>query len=440
MDDSQQSPRPDSPAPEAAPEAARSMAHSSAHSSAHFPVVGIGASAGGLPALMKLLENMPPAPGIALVVVLHLSPDHPSAADRLLQRATPMPVVQVSRRMRLRANQVYVISPGRSLTMEADYLVAGEQPCALGIPMTINIFLRTLAEAHGRQAIGVILSGMGTDGVAGLACIKEHGGLTIAQLPGDAEEGSMPQAAIDSGMVDFVLPAAQVPGKLIECRDALAAGEAAAPVGPRTEETLDDILALVCARTGHDFRHYKPASILRRVECRLRRRDMPDLASYCSLLHQDAHEAEALLQDLLIGATDFFRDRDALEAVARTVLPRIVHDTKPGEPLRAWVAGCSTGAAAYSLGMLLADHVGSVAGAPEMQIFATDADERAIAVARIGRYPDAIAADVPADRLARYFVLEDEHFTVRKRLRDRILFARHDLLRDPAFSKLDLIS
>jgi two-component system CheB/CheR fusion protein len=424
MDDSQQSQLPDVPATEAA----------------RFPVVGIGASAGGLPALMRLLESMPPAPGMALVIVLHLSADHPSAADRLLQRATAMPVVQVSQRMRLRPNQVYIISPGRSLTMEADYLVADEQPCALGIPMTINIFLRTLAEVHGRQAVGVILSGMGTDGVAGLACIKEHGGVTIAQLPGDAEEGSMPQAAIDSGMVDFVLPAAQVPGKLMECRDALTTDGAYSRTGVRTEEALDGILSLVCARTGHDFRHYKPASILRRIERRLRQRGMPDLASYYRLLHQDAQEAEALLQDLLIGVTNFFRDRDAFNAVAQTVLPRIIHDKKPGEPLRAWVTACSTGEEAYSLGMLLADHVASVGGAPEMQLFATDVDDRAIAVARIGRYPDAIAADVPADRLARYFMLEDDHFRVRKVLRDRILFAPHDLLHDPAFSRLDMIS
>jgi two-component system CheB/CheR fusion protein len=424
MDDSQQPHLSDVPAPGAA----------------RFPVVGIGASAGGLPALMKLLESMPPAPGMALVIVLHLSADHPSAADRLLQRATAMPVVQVTQRMRLRPNQVYVISPGRSLTMEADYLVADEQPCALGIPMTINIFLRTLAEVHGRQAIGVILSGMGSDGVAGLACIKEHGGVTIAQFPGDAEEGSMPQAAIDSGMIDFVLPAAQVPGKLIECRDALAAGDASVPTVTRTEEALDGILHLVHARTGHDFRHYKPASILRRIERRLRQRSMPDLPSYYRLLHQDVQEAESLLQDLLIGVTNFFRDRDAFNAVAQTVLPRIVHDKKPGEPLRAWVTACSTGEEAYSLGMLLADHVASVGGAPEMQLFATDVDDRAIAVARIGRYPDAIAADVPADRLARYFMLEDDHFRVRKVLRDRILFAPHDLLHDPAFSRLDMIS
>jgi two-component system CheB/CheR fusion protein len=436
MDELQQAEPPDLPANEAAP----------------FQVVGIGASAGGLPALMALLENMPAAPGMALVIVLHLAPDHPSAADKLLQRATAMPVVQVSQRMSLRPNQVYVISPGRSLRIQDKQLIVDEQECALGIPITINIFLRTLAEAHGPQAIGVILSGMGSDGVAGLASIKEHGGVTIAQLPGEAEESSMPQAAIDSGMVDFVLPAAQVPAKLIEMRDAMglirrrrmqgnaAAGLPPFDMGARPQQVLDSILALLCARSGHDFRHYKQPTILRRVECRMQVRGVPDLPAYHQLLQDDLHEAQALLHELLIGVTTFFRDRDAFKVLEQTILPRIFHDRPAGTPLRAWVTACSTGEEAYSLGMLLAEHAESIGGAPAMQIFATDVDERAIAVARAGRYPDAIAADVPAARLARYFMLEDDHFRVRRLLRDRILFAPHDLLHDPAFSNLDLIT
>jgi two-component system CheB/CheR fusion protein len=427
---------PDSPAREAAP----------------FPVVGIGATAGGLPALGRLLKNMPPAPGMALVVVLHLPPDDPAAAERLLQGATAVPVVQASHRMRLMPDHVYLVPSGRSLKMEDGQLLVGEPPAVPGIPMTINIFFRTLAEAHGEQAIGVVLSGAGSSCVAGLASIKEHGGVTIAQLPGEAEESALPQAAVDAGMVDFVLPAAQVPAKLLEMRDVMAMIRRHTMQGKRPPDrpsvdvaaahadVLDDILSLLRARTGHDFRHHRLPTVVRRLERRLQVRGVPDLPAYYRLLEGDLHEAQSLLHDLLIGVTNFFRDRDAFSVLEQAILPRIFHDREPGGPLRAWVTACSTGEEAYSLGMLLAEHVEHIAGAPAMQIFATDLDDRAIAVARAGRYPDAIAADVPAARLARYFTLEDDHFTVRRLLRDRILFARHDLLHDPAFSHLDLIT
>ena len=428
----------------------RAESSDTAPDAAPFPVVGIGASAGGLPALIRLLEHMPPAPGMALVAVLHFAPDAPSAADRLLQRATRMPVRQVRERVRLEPDHVYVMSPGRSLTIEGGHLIADAPQPAPGLPVTINNFLRTLAEAHREWAIGVLLSGMGSDGVAGLASIKEHGGVVIAQLPGDAEESSMPQAAIDSGVVDFSLPAAEVAGRLMEVAEVMKAirrggqGSEALPELPTTRarprHMLDDVLSLLYAQTGQDFRRYKRATVLRRIERRMQVRAALDLVAYSRLLERDPQESELLVQELLIGVTNFFRDREAFLALEKTVLPRIFHDRTPGQPLRAWVTACSTGEEAYSLAMLLAEHAECIDGAPAMQVFATDIDERALAVARAGHYPDAIAADVPAERLARYFTLQDDHFRVRKLLRDRILFARHDLLHDPAFSKLDLIS
>jgi two-component system CheB/CheR fusion protein len=436
MDEQQQAERLDPPAPEAAP----------------FPVVGIGTSASGLRALTGLLENMPAVAGLALVVVLHPPQDQSGAADELLQCTAGMPLVQVSRRTHLVPDRVYLVAPGRSLRMEDGYLLVDEPQGVPGIPLTINIFFRTLAEAHGERAIGVILSGMGSAGVAGLASIKEHGGVTIAQLPGEAEESGMPQSAVDSGLVDFVLPAAEVPAKLLEMRDVMAMIRRHATPGGRPVElspfdleappadVLDDILALLRTRTGHDFRHYRQPTVLRRLGRRLEVRGVPDLPAYYRLLQGDLHEAQSLLHDLLIGVTNFFRDRDAFSVLEQAILPRIFHDKEPGGPLRAWVTACSTGEEAYSLGMLLAEHAEHIAGAPAMQIFATDIDERAIAVARAGRYADAIAADVPAARLARYFTLEDDHFKVRRLLRDRILFARHDLLHDPAFSHLDLVT
>jgi two-component system CheB/CheR fusion protein len=360
--------------------------HAPAQDGALFPVVGIGASASGLPALSRLLNNMPAAPGMALVVLLHQAPDDPGAAASL-QGATPMPVVLASHRMHLLPDQVVLIPPGCSLGVEDGALIVGEPQAVPGIPLTINIFFRALAEAYGEQAIGVILSGMGSSCVAGLASIKEHGGVTIAQMPGETGESGVPQSAVDSGIVDFVLPAAQVPAKLLEMRD---------------------VMAMIRRHTTHGKR---PAGL-----------------------------APFDMKDFLAGATNFFRDREAFDVLEQAILPRILHDKEPGGPLRAWVTACSTGEEAYSLGMLLAEHAEHIAGAPAMQVFATDVDERAIAVARAGRYPDAIAADVPAARLARYFTLEDDQFKVRRLLRDRILFARHDLLRDPAFSHLDLIT
>ena len=417
-----------------------------------LPIVGIGASASSLQALTTLLDNMPPTPGMALVVLLDLAPEDPGSATGRLARAGGMPVLQVSRNVRLEPDRVYLVSPRHSLMLRDGQLMMDERAHAPGIPITVNIFFRMLAEAHGEQAIGVVLSGIGADGLAGLASIKGHGGITFAQSPREAAQGSMLQSAIGSGLVDFVLPAAQLAAKLVEMRKVMTmmrqGGVQDVPLDQRSlleiearpPEMLDDILSLLFARTGHDFRHYKQPTILRRLERRMQLRSMPNMAAYYQLLQQDLHEPASLLQDLLIGATNFFRDRDAFTVLEQTILPRIFHDKEPGGPVRAWVTACSTGEEAYSLAMLLAEHTEVIAGAPAMQIFATDIDERAIALARAGRYPDAIAADVPAARLARYFVLEDDHFEVRRLLRDRILFAQHDLLHDPAFSNLDLIT
>jgi two-component system CheB/CheR fusion protein len=415
-------------------------------------VVGIGASAGGLQALVRLLEHMPPAPGVALVVVLHLSSDYPSTADRLLQRATKMPVLQVTRSTPIRANHVYVISPGCSLAMQDGHLIVDELKRPMGDPTTIDAFLFTLARTHGKRAIGVILSGMGSDGVAGLTCIKEHGGVTIVQLPDDAEESAMPQAAIHSGAADFVLPAAQIPARLLEIRDishlidaqGLAAGSPneAPPdgTGMLPQDALEQVLAVLHARTGHDFRHYKPQTILRRIERRLQVRGMPDLPAYHRLLEQDQEEPQALLKDLLIGVTGFFRDRQAFEALQRQVLPALFQERPSHGQVRVWVAACATGEEAYSLGMLLAEQA-AVADAPApFQVFASDIDERAIDCARAGVYPASIAADFDIERLQRYFTDEGDGYRVRKGLRNRILFAHHNLLQDPPFSRLDLVS
>jgi len=417
-----------------------------------FPVVGLGASAGGFAALLTLLENMPSSPGMALVVVLHLSPDYPSNADKLLQGATDMPVVAVNHRTPILPDQVYVIPPGCSLKMKGGHLYVDELLRPQGDLITIDVFFCTLAEAHKENAIGVVLSGMGSDGVAGLACIKAHGGVAIAQLPADAEESSMPQSAIESGMADFVLSASQIPAKLMELHDTAQsirrhglqgnapAGTAVFDMRPQPQETLQDIFSLLRARTGHDFRQYKQPTLLRRLERRLQVRAVPDLPGYCRLLEKDHSEAHALLKDLLIGVTSFFRDRDAFAALDQLVVPQLLQSKGPDDELRAWVAACSTGEEAYSMAILLREHAAAHSGAPKMQVFASDIDERAIHAARLGMFPASIAADVTPAHLQRYFTLESGRYRVRKALRDTVLFTSHNLLHDPAFSRLDIVS
>ncbi|MCC2970416.1 CheR family methyltransferase [Massilia sp. IC2-476] len=413
-----------------------------------FPIVGIGASAGGFPALITLLEHMPPDPGMALVIILHLG-SGPSAADKVLQRATDMPVVQVTHTVPILPDKVYVIPPDRSLKMSDGHLVLDELERRSARPVAIDVFLRTLAETHGEHAIGVVLSGMGSDGTAGLACIKEMGGVTIAQLPAEAGEDAMPRSAIESGMADFVLAAAEIPRKLVELRDGARrirqrALEGNPPedgplfdLGTHPQAALREVLSVLRARTGHDFSHYRRQTLQRRLERRLQVRSVPDMLAYCRLLHNDPNEAQALLKDLLIGVTSFFRDREAFDALDRNVLPDLFATLAPGQALRAWVAACSTGEEAYTLAMLLATRA---SGNRKLQVFATDIDEHAIEVGRAGLYPAAIADHVPPQLLQRYFTHEGGQYKVRRVLRDMVLFTNHNLLHDPAFSRVDLIT
>lgn len=416
-----------------------------------FPIVGIGASAGGFPALSALLENMPPDPGMALVIILHLG-SGPSAADKVLQRATGMPVVQVTHTMPILPNKVYVIPPDRSLKMSDGHLVLDELERNMARPAAIDVFLRTLAMAHREYAVGVVLSGMGSDGTAGLACIKEMGGVTIAQLPSEAGEGAMPRSAIESGMADFVLAASEIPHKLIELRDIARrirqhGLEGNAPdsgplfdLGAHPQAVLSEVLSQLRARTGHDFSHYRRPTLQRRLERRLQVRGLPDMVSYCRLLQKDTDEAQSLLKDLLIGVTCFFRDRDAFDALDRNILPALFAALPPGQPLHAWSAACSTGEEAYTLAMLLAERAADAGEGRKLQVFASDIDEHAIGVARAGLYPPSIADHVPPLLLQRYFTREGSQYKVRKVLRDLLLFTSHNLLHDPAFSRVDLIS
>jgi len=424
-------------------------------STLHFPVVGIGASAGGLPALQTLLENMPSDNEMAFVVILHLSPKHPSSAAAILQRATRMPVVQVTSQVKIEPGHIYVIAPNQHMSMMDSMLQVGELERPRGQHVAIDLFFRTLASVHRERAIAIVLSGTGSDGAVGIARVKEQGGVTLAQAPADAEHEGMPAAAIRTGAVDFVLPVGEIPQKLIELwanaksiqlpvRQGEDLGQVDKPPteaeAADAETALQDIIGMLLSHTGHDFRHYKRATMLRRIERRMQVRQMHNLPAYRDLLESDAAEHKALLDDMLIGVTNFFRDREAFEALEREVLPELFKDKGPTDEVRAWVAACSSGEEAYSVAMLLADQAALMEKPPVVQVFASDIDERAIDTARAGSFPASIVTDVAPARLRQYFNKEDDRYRIRKPLRDRILFASHNLLRDPPFSRLDLIS
>jgi two-component system CheB/CheR fusion protein len=422
-----------------------------------FFVVGIGASAGGITALQRFLEATPSDSGMAFVIVLHLSPNHESNIAQILQPKTKMPVRQVNDEVAIEPNHVYVIPPNRDLRMQDGKLQIIAAAARLqGRHTAIDLFFRTLAEAHRERAVGIILSGAGADGAVGIARIKEKGGMTVVQTPEDAEYDSMPNSALRTGMVDIVLPVAEMPQKLIDLArnaseirlpaavdlDQAVAGNAASPSlsADEREQAIRDILALLHRRTGHEFRHYKRATVLRRLERRLQVNGLPNVLAYYAYLEQHPEETPLLLQDMLISVTNFFRDREAFEALERDVIPAIFRQATPSEAIRAWSIGCATGEEAYSIAMLLMEQNDLGDATRPLQIFASDIDEHALQIARRGMYPESIITDVPPARLRQYFEREDQHYCVQKDAREKLLFAVHNVLRDPPFSRMHLIS
>ncbi|HEY0064008.1 MAG TPA: CheR family methyltransferase, partial [Telluria sp.] len=423
-------------------------------SSQEFPIVGIGASAGGLQALLEFFRNTAPAPSMSFVVVMHLSPTHESNAGALIQACTAMKVSEVKQATHIEVNHVYLISPNKQLEMIDGYLSVKDRPSSLGWPIAIDVFFRTLAAAHQAHATGIILSGTGSDGVGGLAAIKDQGGVVIAQDPDEAEFPGMPRAAVDSGLVDLIVPVADMPAKLMAIwanaqNIVLPTSDSEKPLGalgdatassPEDEEMLRDIIALLRSRTGHDFAKYKRATVLRRIERRLQVRQKTTLTQYRDTLREDRSEAEALLRDMLIGVTQFFRDTDAFEAIEKEVIPQLFSGAQSGDAIRIWSAGCSTGEETYSLGILMSEYISKQGTGQDFQIFGSDIDDRAIATARAGLYSAAIARDLSGARLTEHFNKEEGKYRIKKSVRDKILFANQNLLRDPPFSKLDMIS
>ena len=422
-------------------------------SALNFPVVGIGASAGGLPALLRFFEHMPAGNGMAFVIILHLSPEHESNIAQILQRVASMPVVQVNALTAIEASHVYVITPTHDLEINDGHLQLSSHARVRGAHLAIDLFFRSLAEVHQERAIAVVMSGTGNDGAAGLARVKEAGGLTLVQDPEDAEYGGMPKAAIATGMVDFIVTAADMPQRLMELwanasrinlprdgrpslRDALRESDESARLA---EDALRDIMTVLRNHSRNDFRQYKRATVLRRIERRLQINGLLDLPAYRDFLRAHPEEAKPLLQDMLISVTNFFRDPVAFEALERDVLPALLAQRSPDEPVRVWVAGCATGEEAYSVAILLKEQMEQHHCTAEYQIFATDIDERGVNFGRNGLYAASIATDVSPERLQKFFTQEKEQFRVVKHIREKVLFANHNVLRDPPFSRIDLI-
>lgn len=409
----------------------------------NFLIVGIGASAGGIQALQVFFRSVPADSGIAYVVILHLSPDHDSKLAEVLQTVTAMTVQRVTEKTTVEPNRVYVVPPNQHLTMRDGYIVPSQNMQPEDRQAPVDIFFRTLANSHGTRAVCVVLSGTGANGSMGLKRIKEMGGATFVQNPREAEFNEMPRNAIATDLVDEVLPVAQIPRKIIAYKESLGTIHIPAEPENRPEDlqhALREIFTQLRVLTGHDFSNYKRPTLLRRIERRINIRNLPDLPAYAAFIQHNPDEITSLLKDLLISVTNFFRDKKAFEAIGTEVLPQLIQSKSPGEQLRIWVAGCATGEEAYSLAMLCAEQTLSVMGAPKIQIFATDIDEAAISHGREGYYTVNDAADVSPERLRRFFTKEGEGYRIRREIREMILFANHNFIKDPPFSHLDIVS
>jgi two-component system CheB/CheR fusion protein len=409
-----------------------------------FPVVGIGASAGGLEALEAFLRHVPEDSGMAFVIVQHLDPGHKGSLVELLQRPTNLPVVQVKDGVKVEPNHVYVIPPGKDLSISGGELHLSEQTLPRGLHLPIDFFLRSLAEDGQHKSIGVILSGMGTDGTLGLRALKEKAGTNFVQSPSSAKFDGMPRSAIDAGLADVIAPAEELPARIVAYRKHAPhiAGRGEAFLEHPSQSAMEQVFSLLRSQTGNDFSLYKESTIQRRIERRMALHQIAKISAYVRFLRERPREIELLFRELLIGVTSFFRDASAWDYLRNQALPAFFAHRDAGDLLRAWVPGCSTGEEAYSLAMTFREAIDSLK--PEknlaLQIYATDLDADAIERARLGIYPSNIAQDVSADRLRRFFVQDERNYRVSKEIRDMVVFAPQNLIMDPPFTKLDILS
>ena len=411
-----------------------------------FPIVGIGASAGGLAAFEAFFSGMPADadPGMAFVLVQHLAPDHKSILTDLIRRYTRMQVSEVEDGMVVQPNCAYIIPPGRDMAFLNGTLQLLEPLAPRGQRLPIDFFFRSLAQDQHERAICIVLSGTGSDGTLGVRAIKGEGGMVMVQNPESTEYDGMPRSAIATGLVDYELPPAEMASQLIAYA-IHAFGKPPRPgtiPAPKAENALRKIYILLRAQTGHDFSQYKPSNINRRIERRMAVHQVETIEAYVKYLQQTPAEVEALFRDLLIGVTSFFRDLEAFTILEEQIIPKLFANKPASTFIRVWTTGCSTGEEAYSIAILLAERQEAMKQSFQVQVFATDIDINAIATARTGLYPASIAVDLTPERLARFFTLEPGggNYRIHKGIRDMLVFSEQDVIKDPPFSKLDLIS
>ena len=407
-----------------------------------FPIVGLGASAGGLEALEAFFSNMPHDSGIGFVIIQHLSPRHKSVMASLLAKDTQMKVLEIINGMKVKPDHVYLNPPSKDVTLINGVLQLMDPVKTGGINLPIDNFFRSMAEEMGEKAICIILSGTATDGTLGLKAVKGEGGLVMVQDPNSAKYDGMPRSAIATGMVDFILPVEKIPAELVKYT------KAPYIVPPKKVIITDDqfanyvqkIFSLIRSAAGHDLSHYKQTTIRRRIERRMAIHQVNTIADYVKYLQQTPPEVDILFKDMLIGVTNFFRDPEAFKVLKEQVLPALLKNKGPDSLIRIWSVGCSTGEEAYSMAILFSEAMDMVKQHFNIQVFASDIDVQSIDYARLGTYPDNIAADVSEERLNQYFVKEGNTYKVKKQIRDRVVFAVQNVIKDPPFSKIDLVS
>lgn len=410
--------------------------------STSFPIVGIGASAGGLENLNTFFSIMPSNSNIAFVIIQHLSPSHKSIMASLLEKQTQMVVRQIEDGTRLLANHVYLNPPGKNVAVFNRCLHLLEPVKSATINMPVDFFFKSLSEDQGEKAIGIILSGTASDGTLGIKAIKGEGGMAMVQHPDTAKYDGMPRSAVETELIDFILRVEEMPETLIRYLQHPY-------IELKSQITLKDtsiknqtqkIFSLIRTSTGHDFSHYKQTTILRRIERRLAVHQIKSLSDYVLFLQKYPAEIDLLFKDLIIGVTSFFRDPEAYEILEQEVLPNLLKEKGPDATIRIWVTACSTGEEAYSLAIILSELKDKVKNHFNVQIFATDIDSDAIAFARKGIYPENIGVDIPSERLNLFFTKKPDGFHVKKQIREMIVFSTQNLIKDPPFSKLDMVS
>ena len=425
------------------PAAAARKTSPASPASGSFPIVGIGASAGGLEALEQFLGHVPKQSGMAFVIVQHLDPTHKGIMPELLQRSTGMRVIQVKDRTPVRPDFVYVIPPNRDMSILHGVLHLLKPAAPRGLRLPIDFFFRSLAQDQQEHSVGVILSGMGSDGTLGARTIKERAGVVLVQEPASAKFDSMPRSVIDAGLADIVVPVDELPGKILSYlqRTPLIARTESVPE-EKTQSALEKAIILLRAHTGNDFSFYKRNTLYRRIERRMGIHQIARMAGYVRYLQENSQELDLLFKELLIGVTNFFRDPAAWDQLRDQAIPALLANRSPDSALRAWVPGCSTGEEAYSLAIVLKEAIEAIKPRVKftVQIFATDLDKDAIDQARQGVFPTNISADVSDARLKRFFTKEERGHRVRKEIREMVIFAPQNLIMDPPFTKLDILS